>query len=1128
MAILAIAFVALAARLAQGPLDLGYFKPQLESALTESLGGGISVRRFALRAADGEIALSAFGVVLAGDDRKTIGHAEEIKLSLQPNALLRGKLRPQRLTVVGAELVAERGPDGQLKLLATATDDRNGGDLPPMDILEIVERWIAGDVDTKRLPDIRLETVTVTARVAGTGEVLWRGQAAAELTLSGEEINIWAAIGLDRARPEPPLRIAVALVRDRGGDVTANFTNAKLSGIAEAIGLLGLKLPPLSGRIDGDLAFTFDAKLKPGALKANLSGAGLRGDFDGMERIAIERADVELRADIPARTLIISGFRIGGDRPILIGAGAVRPEAAGPEGGDVYQASGRLDHVDGAALARLLGLDDALKGVSISAAADFDVTVRDGAFVSAETRISGSGAFRHPDFYAEPLALSAASGFAAYDAATRTFSLSGLTGRLDGVAVAGEGRFGLTAAGAIETASAFLKTGAFDIAKLVRLWPKSLAPGGRVWIAENITAGTLTEADFEFQQTAGAPMKVSGSFAGKDLAIRYWPPLPPVTGVSGRGRFFDDVIEIKVDRGVIGAMKTNQATVRIYDLGAKREMIAVDSAVQGPADALLTILNRPPLRYAEWLGIDPTKARGAVDGRIKLKFPLIDALQMADIDLVATGAIAKAFVPKAVNGWDLAAKRLAIKVTPQQLDVGGVGTLLDQPVSFDGVIAFGPGDERARFTGDWRLTRAVRQALGIGGRAISRRLTGATPATFDIVVRPRERYEIAVVADLTDATLLAQEIGWIKPKGRPASVKSKIILENGAPVRIDGIALRAADLEMDADIQFADGEIRRVGVRRLLGAGHDLRAEILLGDSEESVRISGKRMDLRPLFKLDAPPKDAVAGRNGLPAPAMRRVLTISTDAARLTKHLELANLKASATVMDDWPVALAGAAQYPGGALAVGTNPADDNQIVLTASDFGKLLAAANVTAGVADGPMRLTIDRARDDSLSLDLRVRDFTVSKTALSRFAGGKSGGLVDSLSRTDHIAFDRIGAIGRYAGGQLTLSDGRLSGDALGVSARGIIDFRQEFLDISGAITPAYGFSRILAAIPVLGALLTGAKREGLFAANYKAFGALDDPEFEVNALSALAPGILRDAFSGPRAPAAPSQTNNDP
>jgi hypothetical protein len=71
--------------------------------------------------------------------------------------------------------------------------------------------------------------------------------------------------------------------------------------------------------------------------------------------------------------------------------------------------------------------------------------------------------------------------------------------------------------------------------------------------------------------------------------------------------------------------------------------------------------------------------------------------------------------------------------------------------------------------------------------------------------------------------------------------------------------------------------------------------------------------------------------------------------------------------------------------------------------------------------------------------------------------------------------------------------------------------------------PAYSLNRVLGEIPLLGSLITGGENEGIFAATYRVEGALDDPKVEVNPLSALAPGFLRNLFGlGPsKEPALP-------
>jgi uncharacterized protein YhdP len=110
-------------------------------------------------------------------------------------------------------------------------------------------------------------------------------------------------------------------------------------------------------------------------------------------------------------------------------------------------------------------------------------------------------------------------------------------------------------------------------------------------------------------------------------------------------------------------------------------------------------------------------------------------------------------------------------------------------------------------------------------------------------------------------------------------------------------------------------------------------------------------------------------------------------------------------------------------------------------------------------------------------------------------------------------------------GKFTLEDSvmrtdliRAYGPALGLTAKGTIDFERDETALQGTIVPAYTVNQILGVIPLLGPLLTGGEGEGVFAATYKATGPVSDPEVSVNTLAALAPGFLRNLFSGSSVP----------
>ena len=123
------------------------------------------------------------------------------------------------------------------------------------------------------------------------------------------------------------------------------------------------------------------------------------------------------------------------------------------------------------------------------------------------------------------------------------------------------------------------------------------------------------------------------------------------------------------------------------------------------------------------------------------------------------------------------------------------------------------------------------------------------------------------------------------------------------------------------------------------------------------------------------------------------------------------------------------------------------------------------------------------------------------------------GLSDTVSGKG-IWFDRLS-------GDVTLTDGVVEtellhafGSALGVTTKGEMDFDRAQLDLEGTVVPAYSINRVLGKIPGIGFLLTGGEHGGFLAFTYDVEGAFDDPNVEVDALSALAPGFLRGLFGG--------------
>ncbi|MEK9760109.1 MAG: AsmA-like C-terminal domain-containing protein [Candidatus Puniceispirillum sp.] len=87
------------------------------------------------------------------------------------------------------------------------------------------------------------------------------------------------------------------------------------------------------------------------------------------------------------------------------------------------------------------------------------------------------------------------------------------------------------------------------------------------------------------------------------------------------------------------------------------------------------------------------------------------------------------------------------------------------------------------------------------------------------------------------------------------------------------------------------------------------------------------------------------------------------------------------------------------------------------------------------------------------------------------------------------------------------------GDAIGVSILGIYDRSNRTIDLSGNLVPARFVGRFLGNLPVLGELIAGVDKNGIFVTEFKMSGALDKPTTKVNPVTSLAPGVIRDILS---------------
>ena len=135
-------------------------------------------------------------------------------------------------------------------------------------------------------------------------------------------------------------------------------------------------------------------------------------------------------------------------------------------------------------------------------------------------------------------------------------------------------------------------------------------------------------------------------------------------------------------------------------------------------------------------------------------------------------------------------------------------------------------------------------------------------------------------------------------------------------------------------------------------------------------------------------------------------------------------------------------------------------------------------------------------------------------ALGRLLSVASLSGVGALLNGEGLPFARFDVPFTLRDRRLEFENARAVGSEVGLTAEGLIDFGADNIEIRGTIVPAYTLNSLLGNIPILGDILTGGKGSGIFAATFRMNGAIAEPKVSVNPLAALAPGFLRNLFSG--------------
>jgi hypothetical protein len=192
--------------------------------------------------------------------------------------------------------------------------------------------------------------------------------------------------------------------------------------------------------------------------------------------------------------------------------------------------------------------------------------------------------------------------------------------------------------------------------------------------------------------------------------------------------------------------------------------------------------------------------------------------------------------------------------------------------------------------------------------------------------------------------------------------------------------------------------------------------------------------------------------------------------------------------------------------------------EVNLYVADFGTLLKDTGWLDGLFGGflDFRGRIeDSAAQGPLTGKLKLGPYRLQKVT-PRANVGSLNTTIEGLNRAgDPLqTFDSLETHVIKTGDRIELKDGHTASKSIGLTTAGVIDLAADQAHLQGIVVPSFMLNNLLSNVPLLGPLLTGGKNGGVFAIAYRLAGPLDDLKTDVNMLSAMTPGALRELFTG--------------
>ena len=679
---------------------------------------------------------------------------------------------------------------------------------------------------------------------------------------------------------------------------------------------------------------------------------------------------------------------------------------------------------------------------------------------------------------------------------------------------------------------------AADMLKL--FWPRFVSGKARGWVLENVAGGQILGGKFDVNLSAGkiAEMIEQGAEAPdgavnaeldlNGMSVTYIDGLPPVVLGPAKVTVTGTEFTVSAPKAKIVVASGEEIAVTdgrffVPDLRVDPQQGVITFKGTAATPTVLQLLDREPLGYIRAVGMKPDFLGGTAEGEFTLSMPMKLALQFDEIKMSGLARLEDAIASNLVGDMDIDGGTLDVELSDEDVTAKGEIKIKDVPATIYWQRVFNaPDGQQPPIRVSATLDQAQREQLGI---KVNHLVKGPTPLTLTVKGLGQGKTQaLSMEADLTNAQLLFDSMGWTKPAGQEAKISFDVGQNDDGSTDLKNLKIVGDDVAVYGEVAlnseqhvksfyFSDFSVNLLTHIEITAKVRDDQVLEILA---EGPSYDGKQF-FRSLFSAGQLVEDGSA------EPPDPFGIDFTAKIARVVGFYETTATDVEVTLKkrEGRLVALHGKGKLNGKQPAGVELETKSGARVLKAEahDAGAAFRLVGFYRSIEGGEasLQVNMDAGSRGTKSGTLWARDFNVVGDAVvANVLTDPSSAAVLGANKQpiaqSRIGFKRLRAPFVVGAGKFYLRDAYVNGPQIGATMRGTVDFKSQTVELGGTYVPFYGLNSALGAIPILGRVLVGRQGEGVVGITFAIKGKLDDPTVLVNPMSVMAPGIFRQIF----------------